>query len=82
MNSTWSERQKVKADAKEKDKVRKEKLASFFFTLAQLTYTALVLGGIVLFFQGNVLSLKLIIMLLFGGILAFAWAKTGNNLLK
>lgn len=48
---SWSERQEEKREGKEKDKTRREKLAGYFFNLSQLTYTALVLGGMVLFFK-------------------------------
>ena len=40
------DRQEAKKEVKEKDKVRREKLAGFFFNLAQLTFAGLVLGGI------------------------------------
>lgn len=36
--SNWSEQQEAKKEVKEKDRVRREKLAGFFFNLAQLTY--------------------------------------------
>lgn len=78
----WDEKRKIREEVKEKDKTRREKLAGYFFNLSQLTYTALVLGGMVLFFQGSVINLKLLIMLLVGCILAYSWAKIGNNLLK
>ena len=42
----WSERQEVKKEGKEKDKVRREKLAGYFFDLSKLIFAALVLGGI------------------------------------
>lgn len=58
----FSDRQNAKEEAKERDKTRKEKLAGYFFNLSQLTFTALVLGGMVLFFQGNEIGLKLIIL--------------------
>lgn len=82
MSSNWSEQQKVRTEVREKNKVRKEKLAGLFFDLAKLTYTALVLGSAVLFFQGNDLSLKLSAMLVTGGVIAYAWGWIGNNLLK
>lgn len=82
MNSTWSEQQKAKTEVKEQNKVRKEKLAGLFFDLAKLTYTALVLGAIVLLFQSDEMTLKLSLMLAFGVILAFAWGEIGNNILK
>ena len=80
--SNFDENRKVKEEQKEKDKTRKEKLAGYFFNLSQLTYTALVLGGMVLFFQDNKISTMLIAMLFVGCILAYALAKIGNNLLK
>lgn len=80
--SNYSNDIEERKERKDKNKVRKEKLAGFFFNLAQLTYTALVLGSVVLFFQGNNLSFKLFAMLIIGGIVAYLWAKVGNNLLK
>ena len=38
--------QDVKKEKKEKNKVRNEKLAGYFLNLSQLTFVALVLGGI------------------------------------
>lgn len=68
-----------KEEAKKRDETRREKLAGYFFNLSQLTYTALVLGGMVLFFQGSKLNLLLTIMLFVGCVLAYALAKIGNN---
>ena len=42
----WIEQQDVKKEKKEKNKARNEKLASYFLNLSQLTFVALVLGGI------------------------------------
>ena len=80
--STWEKQQEAKKEAKERDKTRREKLAGYFFSISQLTYTGLVLGGMVLFFQGNEFSLKLGVMLALGCLLAYLWANIGNNLLK
>lgn len=46
MSSIWSEQQKARTEVKERNKVSREKLAGFFYNLAQLTFAALVLGGI------------------------------------
>lgn len=78
----FSNQQEAKKDAKERDKTRKEKLAGYFFNLSQLTFTALVLGGMVIFFQGNDFGFKLMMMLILGCILASSLAMIGNNLLK
>lgn len=43
----WSVQQEAKKEVKEKDKVRREKLAGFFFNLAKISFTALVVGSIV-----------------------------------
>ena len=42
----WIEQQNVKKETKEKNKIRREKIAGYFLTLSQLTFVALVLGGI------------------------------------
>lgn len=55
----WEKQLAEKKEIKEKDKIRREKLSGYFFNLSQLTYTALVLGGMVLFFQGDNLSYML-----------------------
>lgn len=78
----FDENRKNREERKEKDKVRKEKLSGYFFNLSQLTYTALVLGGMVLFFQGDKMNIMLSAMFFVGCLLAYALAKIGNNLLK
>ena len=80
MMGNWEKQLAEKKEIKEKDKIRREKLSGYFFNLSQLTYTALVLGGMVLFFQGDNLSYMLIIMLLVGCVLAYALAKIGNKI--
>lgn len=42
----WSEQQEARKEVKNKDKVRREKLAGYFFDLSKLVFAALVLGGI------------------------------------
>ena len=42
----WIEQQDVKKEKKEKSKIRREKIAGYFLNLSQLTFVALVLGGI------------------------------------
>ena len=42
----WIEQQNVKKETKEKKKIRREKIAGYFRNLSQLTFVALVLGGI------------------------------------
>lgn len=40
----WSDQQEVKKETKERDKTRKEKLASYFFDLSKLSFAGLVIG--------------------------------------
>lgn len=51
----WSKVQEEKKEGKEKDKVRREKLAGFFFNLAQLVFAGLVVGGLSPLFKGEFL---------------------------
>ena len=44
--SNYSRLQEVKKENKEKDKVRREKLAGLFFDLAKLSFAGLVVGGV------------------------------------
>ena len=46
----WSLIQELNKEKKERDKVRNEKLAGYFLNLSQLTFVALVLGGITPFY--------------------------------
>ena len=43
----WSEQQKVKEEAKEKDKTRKEILAKYFLNLSQVAFVGLVIGVVI-----------------------------------
>ena len=77
----WIEKQDLKKENKERDKVRKEKLAGYFLNLSQLTFVALVLGGITPLYidEEHVVSW----MLLSAGILmTFIFAGIGYNILK
>lgn len=42
----YSKKQEEKNENKEKNKTRREKLATYFFDLSKLVFAALVLGGI------------------------------------
>ena len=78
----FMEIQEARKEVKEKEKVRREKLAGFFFNLAQLTYTVLVLGAVVSFFQNFEVSLGVISMAIAGCITVIVLARIGNNFLK
>lgn len=79
----WSEQQNVKKERKEKDKIRKEKLAAYFLDLSKITYTVLVIGLVVTLFQNEQYKNFLLDgLVLIGSIIAFVFAKIGNNILK
>lgn len=78
-----SEKQEVKKEAKEKDKVRREKLAGFFFNLAQVSFTVLSLGlAITLVKEELYDNILLIVLVSMGIILTVLFAKIGNNILR
>ncbi|MCS2893224.1 MULTISPECIES: DUF6722 family protein [Parabacteroides] len=64
----------------EKQKVRKETMGKYFYDLSRLTFAAMVLGGIISFFQG--IEIKWCYVVLLGLIVVFAFARIGNNILK
>ena len=75
-------KQETVKSRKEREKVRKEKLAGYFFNLSQFTFTALVLGGVLLFFQEFTLSWGIMTMILSGTFITTIFAIFGNNILK
>ena len=79
--SNFSNIQEKKKEVREKDKVRREKLASFFYDAAKLTLGGIVIGGISPVFASteNEMNLR---MILAGAIATFAFAKIGNDILK
>ena len=80
--SSFSNTQERKKEVKEKDKVRREKLAGYFFDLSKLAFAGLVIGGIVsLKEDANVIGLE-ILKTLFGCITALIFAKIANEILK
>ena len=77
----WIEQQNVKKETKEKKKIRREKIAGYFLNLSQLTFVALVLGGVTPFYinEEHVVSW----MLLGTGIMmTFIFAGIANSILK
>ena len=78
---SWSEQQEVKKEVKEKDKVRREKLAGLFFDLAKLSFAGLVVGGIVSMKPDVDITLD-IYMVIIGGISTIIFIIIGNTILK
>ncbi len=64
----------------EKDRVRKDKIASFYLDLAKLTFAAAVLGGMTPLLSKN--SLLDWLTVLFGVVVTIVFAVIGNKILK
>ena len=77
----WNEKQDLKKENKERDKVRKEKLAGYFLNLSQLTFVALVLGGVTPLYADDGAKLDLFIIIT-GAILTLMFASVGSRILK
>ena len=77
----WSQQQELKKEAKEKDKLRKEKLASYFLNLSQLTFVALVLGGITPLYTHIETEINWYVLVA-GVLLTVILATIGNKILK
>ena len=77
----WIEQQDVKNETKEKSKIRREKIAGYFLNLSQLTFVALVLGGITPLYinEEHVVSW---LLLSAGALASFVLASIGYRILK
>lgn len=77
----WSEQQEIKKETREKDKVRREKLAGYFFNLSQLTFVALVLGGVTPLYTNIEIGINWYVLIA-GAALIVILANIGNLILK
>lgn len=68
-------------DEKDKVKVRKEKLAAYFFDLSKLIFAGLVLGGMSSFFTDS-FTLANIALMFVGVALTYVTAFLANRILK
>lgn len=68
-------------ETKEKDKIRREKLAGFFFDAAKMTLGGIVIGGLSPIFTGSLdfVNIKIISL---GVVSTYIFAKIGNDILK
>jgi predicted ABC-type exoprotein transport system permease subunit len=73
--------QEEKKVEKEKNKTRREKLASFFFDIAKLSYAGLVLGVLMPLFSEGV-KMEYLLLIFFGVIVTVVFAVVGNIILK
>lgn len=77
----WSGLQEVKKETKERDKTRKEKLASYFFDLSKLSFAGLVIG-IVIPLYSNITDANSWYAIITGIILTTMSALLANKILK
>lgn len=78
---TWSEKQLKKQEIKDKDKVRKENLAKYFFDLSKLSFAGLVIG-VVIPLYGDVTNENNWYSICTGIILTILSASLANKILK
>ena len=81
MMGNYSKKQEENNEVKEKDKVRREKLAGLFFDLAKLSFAGLVVGGIVSMKPDIDITLD-IYRVIIGGISTIVFIRIGNTILK
>ncbi len=80
---SWERQQENIKETKEKDKNRKDKLAGFFFNLAQVSFVTLVAGLLITLTKDSLYdNYILMILVVMGIILTVVFARIGNNLLK
>lgn len=77
----FTERQKEKEEGREKDKVRREKLAGYFFDMSKLCFTGMV-AGLVLPLLSQDEDGVLWLVALFGICLTISSAMLANKILK
>ena len=68
-------------DEKDKTKVRKEKLAGYFYNLSQLIFTGTGVGGVLPYLHGTASSGD-ISVLVFGAVATAVFAYAANRVLK
>ena len=78
---SWSETQEKKKEGKEKEKIRREKLAGYFYDLSKLIFAALVLGSITPLFSHHEESVNWSAILL-GSFSTYLFANFANKILS
>jgi hypothetical protein len=68
-----------KAERKREQKIA---LGKFFYDISKLTFTALVLGAVLIFFQAEELEATIAAMFALGLVITLLFAAIGNNLSK
>lgn len=78
----WSKQQKEEEEKKVREKIRKEKLAGFFFNMALATFSGLVLGVALSIYKSEEITPLSIYVLLGGSAISVGFSILGNNKLK
>ena len=78
---TYTKQIEQRQERKEKDKVRREKLAGFFYDLAKLSFAGLVIGGITPAFSKEEFT-GVSMMLIFVSISSITFSVIANRILK
>lgn len=73
--------QEERKDAKERDRLRRDKIAGYFFNLSQLTFVALVLGTITPIYTNNEYGINWYVLSV-GLALTIVLANIGSKILK
>ena len=79
--SKFSESIEHKKEVKEKDKVRREKLASYFYDSSKLVLAGVVIGGFTPIYTDNTEVVNLGVILI-GSVATILLAWIGNKILK
>lgn len=79
--SNFDNCRKAKEEQKEKDKVSREKLGTFFYDLAKTSFTAMVVGGAVSFLTDSEDEYSLL-LLSFGVFSTYVFAYIGYKIIR
>ena len=77
----WEKQQEAKKTANEKDKTRREKLASYFYDASKVILAGVVIGGITPLYTEPTIDLNLYVVVA-GVIVTVLLAWIGNKILK
>ena len=67
---------------RDKDKMGREQLGKFFYDLAKVCFTSMVIGSVVLMFTSDEFNMSLIPLNAIGIIATYYLAYTANNIIK
>lgn len=77
----FAKQQEVRKDTRERERLSRETLGKFFYDLAKITFTALVVGSIMTAVTQDVQA-KFWLLPVFGLMATYAFAYTGYRIMK